>query len=47
MTKTQVYNDGIFWRVRVFLYGKWIVLRDLHLTRAKARETAKFVAINY
>lgn len=44
--RTQVYFDGVFWRVRLFYCDVWVTLRTLHLTRREAREDAKWQAIN-
>lgn len=44
--QTRVFKDVCFWRVQLLHCGTWITLRNLHSTRAEAREAAKLAAIN-
>lgn len=44
--QTRVVKIGAFWKVCLLHCGTCITLRDLHCTRAEAREAAKLAAIN-
>lgn len=44
--KTKVEKRGAFWQVQVHYNGAWYWHRDLHSTRQKARNAAKFLQLN-